>query len=512
MPTTNGGAGSASPPGCRDSVSRKLKVPPGVLRAAVAAIASVSPLGLASIDPTGPTPAFTPSATTAPLATSRNVSVPSSCPMTSVSPSGLKETALPSRASGRSPAIAVPQSHLAAVDRRQRLSVGAERNIGQLGSMAAENGRNAPALLGRRHERAACLRYGPRLVRLEREQKREIEPAVQIRYRLTRGLPSLSELTLLVCALRLPYGEQRRYDRRREQDRKHGRQHAESPRALPRHLELVLLGISALLEELALELVQLDRVLCVPLERRREAGAPVELRGVTASLVPCAGGPHQVLAQAAAGQSSSSQVCRRGHSRSRASWETSTVPSLTVSRRLSVSAARTARASSFASRSNSESGARRRTDPSASPDASRRRMLRATACCDSVSRPYALSASRPDCAPDTAAGFVVLQPKRAAVPLLPELEQRGRQEWQRPRLVPDVGDERVDELGLDPKPGLARRQPDRAAQLLWLHGPDEDVIRAEQVGEFRVGGTAAVEGGSDGDDDREPPLDCGRQL
>ena len=62
--------------------------------------------------------------------------------------------------------------------------------------------------------------------------------------------------------------------------------------------------------------------------------------------------------------SSSIHSRRRGHSRSSASWATSTFPSDTVTRRLSASVASTSATSSLRSRSSSASGARRRTGAS----------------------------------------------------------------------------------------------------------------------------------------------------
>ena len=93
-----------------------------------------------------------------------------------------------------------------------------------------------------------------------------------------------------------------------------------------------------------------------------------------------------------------------------------------------------------------------------------------------------------------AAGLAVRgEGERVVVPLLPELEQGGGQQRQRARLALDVVDQRVGELRLDPQPHPAGGQLDRAPQLRGLHRPDQNMVRAEQLGECRIGGEAAVE-------------------
>ena len=64
----------------------------------------------------------------------------------------------------------------------------------------------------------------------------------------------------------------------------------------------------------------------------------------------------------------------------------------------------------------------------------------------------------------------------------------------------DVGDERLDELGLDLEAGAGGWQLDGAAQLLRLHRADEDVVGAQQLGQSGVGGATSVEVGSGRDD------------
>ena len=104
-----------------------------------------------------------------------------------------------------------------------------------------------------------------------------------------------------------------------------------------------------------------------------------------------------------------------------------------------------------------------------------------------------------DRAAHAARALVGAQAQRAAVALLPQLEQRGRQQRQRAGLALDVGDQRVDELGLDAQAGAAGGQLDRAAQLVAAHRPDEHVVGAEQPRQLGVAGAAAVEVGAHGD-------------
>ncbi len=87
-----------------------------------------------------------------------------------------------------------------------------------------------------------------------------------------------------------------------------------------------------------------------------------------------------------------------------------------------------------------------------------------------------------------------------AVTLLPQLQQRRRQQRQRSGFVPDVGDQGVDEVGLDVEGRALRRELDRAAQLVAAHRADEQVVGVEQRRQLGVGRTAAVEVGADGNE------------
>ena len=96
--------------------------------------------------------------------------------------------------------------------------------------------------------------------------------------------------------------------------------------------------------------------------------------------------------------------------------------------------------------------------------------------------PFVRALGQPGHRPVHAAGVLVgAHSQGAAVTALPQLQQRGGQQRQRPGFALDVGDESVDELGLHPQAGTARRQLDRAAQLAMAHRPDQDVVGAEHA-------------------------------
>ena len=91
--------------------------------------------------------------------------------------------------------------------------------------------------------------------------------------------------------------------------------------------------------------------------------------------------------------------------------------------------------------------------------------------------------------------------ERVFLPRLPELEQGSGQQRQRARLALDVVDQRVGQLRLDAQPHPAGGQLDGSPQLRGLHGPDQHLVSAQQLGEPRVGGEAPVEVGSQRDHD-----------
>ena len=72
-------------------------------------------------------------------------------------------------------------------------------------------------------------------------------------------------------------------DGRGQQDRDPGEQAAQAPVRAPSALRLLLRGLAALGDELALELVDVERVIGGPVEGGSEAGAAVEL----ALIAPC---------------------------------------------------------------------------------------------------------------------------------------------------------------------------------------------------------------------------------
>ena len=128
--------------------------------------------------------------------------------------------------------------------------------------------------------------------------------------------------------------------------------------------------------------------------------------------------------------------------------------------------------SSSRSRSSSAIGTRRRSTPAGSvvggeaqQHAARDRLLRGVEAGEGV-----LGVPRHRAA-DAARGLVGREPHLAAVAALPELEQRGGEHRQRARLVLDVGDQRLGELGLDPQPDPVRRALDGTAQLVARMAP-----------------------------------------
>ena len=107
-----------------------------------------------------------------------------------------------------------------------------------------------------------------------------------------------------------------------------------------------------------------------------------------------------------------------------------------------------------------------------------------------------------DGAADAARPLVGGERQRPAVALAPEVEQRRREERQAAGLAGDVVDERVDERRLDLEPGPLGRPLDRAAELAGAHRPEQDVVRADEVGELDVRREAAEEVGAQRDQDR----------
>ena len=103
--------------------------------------------------------------------------------------------------------------------------------------------------------------------------------------------------------------------------------------------------------------------------------------------------------------------------------------------------------------------------------------------------------------PHAAGALVGGQAQLASVAALPELQQRGRQQRERSRLVGRVREQRVDELGLDLQAGALGGQLDRSAELVAPHRADEQLVVAEQRRQLGVLGAAAVEVGAHGEHD-----------
>ena len=93
------------------------------------------------------------------------------------------------------------------------------------------------------------------------------------------------------------------------------------------------------------------------------------------------------------------------------------------------------------------------------------------------------------------------EPHVAAVALLPQLQQRGRQQRQSPRFALAVREQPVRESGLESQSGVPRGQLDRAPQLVVVHRADEDVVGGQQRSELRICGAATVEVRAHSEDD-----------
>jgi hypothetical protein len=105
-----------------------------------------------------------------------------------------------------------------------------------------------------------------------------------------------------------------------------------------------------------------------------------------------------------------------------------------------------------------------------------------------------------------AAGLLVrTQVQAPPVTMLPELQQRCRQQWQRPGLALDVGDKGIDELGLDLESRALRRQLDRPPQLVAAHRTDRYLVRPEQAPELGIARAAPIEVGADGEQHERSP-------
>ena len=102
--------------------------------------------------------------------------------------------------------------------------------------------------------------------------------------------------------------------------------------------------------------------------------------------------------------------------------------------------------------------------------------------------------------------LVRLELQRAVLPLLPQIEQRGREQRQPSGLADDVGDERLGQCGLDDEIGAFRRPFDHATQLAAGHRPEQDVVGAGQLCELRELGQPPEEVGAQSKQDEATPL------
>ena len=97
--------------------------------------------------------------------------------------------------------------------------------------------------------------------------------------------------------------------------------------------------------------------------------------------------------------------------------------------------------------------------------------------------------------------LVRLEPQRAAFASLPELYEGGREQRETAGLVTHVGDERIDQLGIDPEAGPGRRELDRPTILIRSHRPDQHAVGPEQLRKRRVLRAMAEEIGAQRNDD-----------
>ena len=93
------------------------------------------------------------------------------------------------------------------------------------------------------------------------------------------------------------------------------------------------------------------------------------------------------------------------------------------------------------------------------------------------------------------------QGQRAAVAVLPALQQRTRQQRQPPGLLGDLADHRLGQARFQLQSGPTGGQLDRAAQLAGVHRADQHVVGGQQAGQGGVGGAVAVVVGPHGDHD-----------
>ena len=94
---------------------------------------------------------------------------------------------------------------------------------------------------------------------------------------------------------------------------------------------------------------------------------------------------------------------------------------------------------------------------------------------------------------------------RAPTSELPQLEQRRREQRQRPGLAFDVVDHRVLKVGVDAQSHAFGRLGDRATHLVARHRPDDHVVGPDEARQPRVRGAAGIEVGSKRQHDHRAP-------
>jgi hypothetical protein len=95
-----------------------------------------------------------------------------------------------------------------------------------------------------------------------------------------------------------------------------------------------------------------------------------------------------------------------------------------------------------------------------------------------------------DRASHAAGPLVARQAQLPSLAFLPQLHQGGRQQGQRSRLALAVGEQPLDESGLEPEAGAPRGQLDRLAQLVARHRAHEDVVGGQEGRELGIRATA----------------------
>ena len=206
-------------------------------------------------------------------------------------------------------------------------------------------------------------------------------------------------------------------------------------------------------------------------------------------------------AAAAPRASSSSQPRSRGHSRSSASCATSASPSPTVTRRSSASTASTPATRRSRSASSSSMRDAPPHDGVALALAGQPQQDPAGGLALGVveARVGALGQPR-DRAVHAARALVGAQAQRAAVAVLPQLDQRARQQRQRrPARARRRRPARRRARARRCRPARRAGSSIARAQLVAAHRTDEHVVGAEQPRQLGVRGAAAVEVGAHGD-------------